>query len=92
MKKFIVIAALVAALASCKKDGTGPGLPPPISVGKCLADVYQGSMPTLQTCTFVGYSWTCNRVGDGATGRFDCKRGPEAAAVTERPAQPQEGK
>lgn len=88
MKNLIVIAALLAA---CKKELIGPGLPPPISGGKCLADIYQGSTPMLQTCTFVGYSWTCN-LADAATRRFDCKRGPEAAAVTERPAQPQEGK
>lgn len=89
MKKISFILPIILSLAACKEDPIGPGLPPPISGGKCLADVYQGAMPVLQTCTFVGYSWACNRVGDAETGRFDCKRGPEAAAVTERPSQEQ---
>ena len=74
MKLNILIAAL--SLTACKQPGSaGPGVPPPITDGKCVADIYIGATAMKQTCIYVGYSWACQYDMTVHT----CTRGGEAS-------------
>jgi hypothetical protein len=59
----------LALLGACKKRAE-PLAPPPISDGKCLADLYEGRRAVMQVCTFAGYAWKCEN-------EFKCTRLPE---------------
>lgn len=55
MKKLLVCAVFVACADR----------PPPVRMGKCLADVYDGSRTPSQVCVWEGYRWQCDDLPTG---------------------------
>lgn len=68
----LILLLLVISSFACKEGNT----PPPIGLGSCVVDTWEGARPTAQMCNWGGYSWSCR--WSETNERHECDRKGEA--------------